>query len=59
LKNTLVQQQETKLSDDHEFTDRGWNWDHEESTPREQLQASFAEILPVLFFVSSYDSRYV
>ena len=61
FRKTPVQQQDisTKLSDDHEVTVYGWNWDHEESTPGEKLQASFGEIFLVLFFVSTYDSRYV
>ena len=47
-----------KKNDDHEFADRCWNCNHGESIPGEKCPASFGEILPVLFFVASYDARY-
>ena len=48
-----------KLNEDHKFSDCGWDCNHGETIPGEKLQASFDEILSVLFFVASYDSRYV
>lgn len=48
-----------KLNEDSKFSDCGWDCNHGETTPGEKRQASFDEILSVLLFDASYDSRYV